>query len=115
MPDAPPLGSFQKTSPLLHTKVGQEEKVQGTRTDPERTTYTCLTCVCAHVPLQVEGVVEALAAEGAQVPLHLVVALEVTGEHALQAETLAAEVTAVEYRVLARARGELGRGNTEKL
>lgn len=45
--------------------------------------------MCANVPLQVEGIVEALAAEGAQVLLYLVVALEVTVEHALQAEALA--------------------------
>lgn len=67
-----------------------------------------LTCMRADVPLQVEGVVEALAAEGAQVPLHLVVALEVPVEHALQAEALAAQVTAVNRRVAARACGELG-------
>lgn len=42
-----------------------------------------LTCMCADMPLQVKGVVEALAAEGAQVPLHLVVALEVPVEHTL--------------------------------
>lgn len=35
------------------------------------------------MPLQVEGVVEALATEGAQVPLNLVVALEVPVEHTL--------------------------------
>lgn len=39
--------------------------------------------MCADMPLQVKGVVEALAAEGAQVPLHLVVALEVPVEHTL--------------------------------
>lgn len=64
-------------------------------------------CVCAYMPLQVEGVVEALAAEGAQVPLYLVVALKVTVEHALQTETLAAQVTVVNHGVVARASGKL--------
>lgn len=68
-----------------------------------------LTCVRAHVPLEVEGVVEALAAETAQVPLHLAVALEVPVEHALQAEGLAAQVAGVNRRVAAAgACGELG-------
>lgn len=64
--------------------------------------------MCAYVPLQVEGVIEALATEGAQVPLYLVVALKVTVEHALQAEALATKVTVVNYRVVARAGGKLG-------
>lgn len=62
----------------------------------------------AYVPLQVEGVIEALAAEGAQVPLYLVVALKVTVEHALQAEALATKVTVVNHRVVACAGGKLG-------
>ena len=70
--------------------------------------HSLLTCVCADVPLQVEGVVEALAAEGAQVSFHLVVALEVTVQHALQTEALATQVTAVNHRVAACACGELG-------
>lgn len=61
------------------------------------------------MPLQVKGVVEALATEGAQVPLHLVVALEVPVEHALQAEALATQVTAVNRRVATSACGELER------
>lgn len=60
------------------------------------------------MPLQVKGVVEALATEGAQVPLHLVVALEVPVEHALQAEALATQVAAVNRGVAASACGELG-------
>lgn len=36
------------------------------------------TCVRAHVPLEVKRVVEAFAAEGARVPLGLVVALDVS-------------------------------------
>lgn len=67
-----------------------------------------LTCMCAYVPLQVEGVIEALAAESAQVPLYLVVALKVTVKHALQAEALATKVTVVNHRVVARAGGKLG-------
>lgn len=64
--------------------------------------------MCAHVPLQVEGVIEALAAEGAQVPLYLVVALEVTVKHALEAEALATQITVVNHRVAAGAGGKLG-------
>lgn len=64
--------------------------------------------MCAYVPLQVEGVIEALTAEGAQVPLYLVVALKVTVEHALQAEALTTQVTVVNHRVVARAGGKLG-------
>lgn len=67
----------------------------------------------ADVPLQVKGVIEALATEGAQVPLHLVVALEVAVEHALQAEALAAQLTVVGRWVAARACGELGQGERE--
>lgn len=72
-----------------------------------------LTCVRADVPLQVEGVIEALAAEGAQVLLHLVVALEVPVKHALQAEGLAAQLTAVGRGVAARTCGELGQRDRE--
>lgn len=36
------------------------------------------TCVRAHVPLEVKRVVEAFAAEGARVPLGLVVTLDVS-------------------------------------
>jgi hypothetical protein len=46
------------------------------------------------VPLQVEGVVEALPAEGAQVPLDVRVALHVSVEEALQGEGLVADATA---------------------
>ena len=44
----------------------------------------------AHVPLEVKGVVEALAAVAARVPLHQAVALHVAREHALQREHLVA-------------------------
>lgn len=44
------------------------------------------TCVCPHVALQVEGVVEALPAEATGVPLHQAVALQVAGQHSLQGE-----------------------------
>lgn len=41
-------------------------------------------------------------------PLYLVVALEVTVEHALQAEALATQVTVVNHGVIAQACGKLG-------
>lgn len=41
-------------------------------------------------------------------PLYLVVALEVTVEHALQAEALATQVTVVNHGVIAHACGKLG-------
>lgn len=98
-------GILSRPTPDLSLGTGSvsKEEVSKARTGS-------LTCVCTHVPLQVEGVIEALAAEGAQVPLHLVVALEVAVEHALQAEALAAQVTVVNHRVAARAGGKLGAG-----
>jgi hypothetical protein len=42
--------------------------------------------VCSRVSLQVEGVVESLAAEGAEVPLHVAVAFHVAIQQAQQAE-----------------------------
>ena len=47
-----------------------------------------LTCVCPCVPLEVEGVVEALATEGAEVALHVAVALHVPVQQPLQAKRL---------------------------
>lgn len=68
------LGSLvRKKLELLAVKIKPKPKAPA----------TFLTCMCADMPLQVKGVVEALAAEGAQVPLHLVVALEVPVEHTL--------------------------------
>ncbi len=49
-----------------------------------------LTCVCPHVPLQIEGVVESFATEPTGMPLHQTVALQVTSQHALQREHLVA-------------------------
>lgn len=49
-----------------------------------------ITCVCSHVPLQVKGVIETFAAVPAGVPLDEAVALQVTGQHALQWENLMA-------------------------
>lgn len=43
--------------------------------------------------LEVEGVVEALAAEGAEVALHVAVALHVPVEEPLEGEALCAQVT----------------------
>ena len=44
--------------------------------------------MCPCVPLEVEGVVEALAAESAEVALHVAVALHVPVQQALQAKRL---------------------------
>lgn len=54
-----------------------------------------VTCVRANVPLEVEGVVEAFAAEGAQVPLGVVVTLDVSVQHPLVLERLLANLHAV--------------------
>lgn len=54
------------------------------------------------MPLEVEGgVVEALSAEAAQVPLHLAVALEVPVEYALQTEGLERTGRAMQGRTCA--------------
>lgn len=92
--------------PVDFLQVGLQGAALGEGLVADITLVGANACMRADVPLQVEGVVEALAAEGAQVPLHLVVALEVPVEHALQAEALAAQVTAVNRRVAARACGE---------
>lgn len=55
-----------------------------------------LTSVGAHVPLQVKGVVEALPAVGAEVPLDVVVTLHVAIQHALVGEGLPADVAGEE-------------------
>ena len=47
--------------------------------------------MCTCVPLEVEGVVEALATEGAEVALHVAVALHVTVKQSLQAKGLRAD------------------------
>ena len=103
-PEHPAPRFFRKHSSAPGSLLGSlRGKTRGSWPRPS------LTCVRAHVPLEVEGVVEALAAEAAQVPLHLAVALEVPVEHALQAEGLAAQVAGVNRRVVAAgACGELG-------
>lgn len=53
------------------------------------------TCVRSGVPLEVEGVVETLPADGAEEPLHLAVALEVAGQVSLQPEPLVAYLAPV--------------------
>lgn len=55
-----------------------------------------LTCVGAHMPLEVEGVVEALPAVGAEMPLDVIVALHVAVQHALVGEGLLADVAGEE-------------------
>lgn len=56
--------------------------------------------VCARVTLQVEGVVEALSAESAQVPFDVRVALHVPVEQALQIESLGAHAADKLIRVV---------------
>lgn len=107
--------SFPEISSLLHTPNLRGRLAWGGVTTKE---HTCsLTCVCAYVPLQVEGVVEALVAEGAQVPLLLVVALKVTVEHAQQAEALATQGTVVNHGVVvvALAGGKLRAERTREI
>lgn len=55
-----------------------------------------LTSVGADVSLQVEGVIEALPAVGAEVPLDVVVTLHVAVQHALVGEGLLADVAGEE-------------------
>lgn len=62
------------------------------------------------MPLQIKGVVEAFSTEGAQVSLHLAVALDVPVEHPLQAEAFATQLAAMQGSIGAGARGELGSG-----
>lgn len=52
------------------------------------------TCMGSYVPLEVEGVVEAFAAEAAQVLLGLVVALDMSVQHPLVVEGLLANLQA---------------------
>lgn len=49
-----------------------------------------LTCVCSHMPLQVEGVVESFSTVPTWMSLHQAVALQVSSQHALQGEYLVA-------------------------
>lgn len=72
---------------LLHSvdllQVGLQGAALGEGFVADITFVGANACMRADVPLQVKGVVEALAAEGAQMPLNLVVALEVPVEHTL--------------------------------
>lgn len=52
------------------------------------------------VPLQVEGVVEALAAKRAQVTFHVAMAFHVTVQESLEAEVFAADATGEAVRVV---------------
>lgn len=67
------------------------------------------------VSFQIEGVIEAFSAEGAQVSLHLAVTLDVTVEHPLQAKAFAAQLAAMHRSIVTGAGGELrnGRGQGE--
>lgn len=53
------------------------------------------TCVCADMPLEVEGVIEALATERAKMPFLFAVALQVPVEHPLELEHLLAHLACV--------------------
>lgn len=56
---------------------------------------------------QIKGVVEAFSTEGAQVPLHLAVTLDVTVEHPLQAKAFATQLAVVHSSIVTGAGGEL--------
>lgn len=66
------------------------------------------------MPFQIKGVVEAFSTEGAQVSLHLAVALDVTIEHPLQAKAFATELAAMQGSIVAGASGELRSGRAQK-
>lgn len=72
--------------------------------------FTPLTCVCAHVPLEVKGVVEAFATVAAGVSLHHAVALEVARQHALQGKHLVTHRT----QEVTRAGGDTGAGLSQR-
>lgn len=64
-----------------------------------------------HVSLQIKGVIEPFATEGAQMSLYLAVTLHVTVEHPLQAKAFATQLTIVQRRIVAGASRELTDGN----
>lgn len=80
----------------------------GGRAHPCITSPALLTCVGPHMSLQVKGVIEALPTEGAQVPLHLTVALHMAVEHALQTEAFSTQLTVMHCGLAAGPSGELG-------
>lgn len=89
--------------------VGSHACSQGedvTRAAGDAGTRQVLTCMCARVSLQVEGVVEALATEGTEVAFDVRVAFEVTVQEARQTELLATDLTL--ERIVARGRGLTG-------
>lgn len=59
------------------------------------------------MPFQIKGVVEAFSTEGAQVSLHLAVALDVAVEHPLQAKAFATQLAAMQGSIVTGAGGEL--------
>ena len=59
-----------------------------------------LTGMCARVSLQVEGVVEALAAEGAEIAFDVRVTLHVPVQQSQQAELLGTESAHVGLRII---------------
>lgn len=82
---------------MLHTMYFQTMGLQRTALSKRFFTQVAFVGpdarVRSRVPLQIEGVIEALAAEGAEVPLHVAVTLHVAVEQPLQREALGAEVT----------------------
>lgn len=51
---------------------------------------TYCTCMCPHMPLQVECIIEAFATEATWVSFHKAVAFQVAGQHPLQREDFVA-------------------------
>lgn len=66
-----------------------------------------LTSMGPDMPFQIKGVVEAFSTEGAQVSLHLAVALDVAVEHPLQAKAFATQLAAMQGSIVTGAGGEL--------
>ena len=58
------------------------------------------TCMCPCVSLQVKCVIEALATEGAEIPLDITVALHVSVEESLKGETFVTSSASESARVI---------------
>lgn len=75
---------------LLH--VGLQRAALGEGLVAEVALVWTDACMCAHMSFEVEGVVEAFAAEATQVSLCLVVTLDVSVQHPLVLESLLADL-----------------------
>lgn len=75
---------------LLH--VGLQRAALGEGLVAEVALVWTDACMCAHMSFEVEGVVEAFAAEATQVSLCLVVTLDVSVQHPLVLESLLANL-----------------------